>query len=423
MERRAFTMNKMTPMTPMILSVTQLNTYIRSVLEQDPHLMQVFVAGEISNFKNNYRSGHFYLSLKDEKSVVKAVMFSRYTQRLRFMPEDGMKVIARGYVSVYEPSGQYQLYIEDLQPDGAGALSIAFEQLKKKLDAEGLFGNHRPIPKFPETIGVITSPSGAAVHDIFSVLERRYPIAQIVFCPVPVQGTDAAPQIAKAIEKFNQLKCADVLIVGRGGGSLEDLWPFNEEIVARAVAVSNIPVISAVGHETDFTICDFAADLRAPTPSAAAELAVPDQAELMAELKNLQQRLKQAMDSKLAAARHRLDRLLESHVFRNPLERLELQRIKIDQLSSALKSDITRQLQNCKNLLAVESGRLNALSPLAVLSRGYALACNRDGIPLAHASQVQKGSTLLLKMNDGDINCTVEDVKIRSMKRTEEGIL
>jgi exodeoxyribonuclease VII large subunit len=212
-------------------------------------------------------------------------------------------------------------------------------------------------------------------------------------------------------------------LLAAGGGSLEDLWPFNEEIVARAVAASNIPVISAVGHETDFTICDFAADLRAPTPSAAAELAVPDQAELMAELKNLQQRLKQAMDSKLAAARHRLDRLLESHVFRNPLERLELQRIKIDQLSSALKSDITRQLQNCKNLLAVESGRLNALSPLAVLSRGYAVACNRDGIPLAHASQVQKGSTLLLKMNDGDINCTVEDVKIRSMKRTEEGIL
>jgi exodeoxyribonuclease VII large subunit len=410
-------------LTPMILSVTQLNTYIRSILEQDPHLAQVFVAGEISNFKNNYRSGHLYLSLKDDKSIVKAVMFSRYAQRLRFMPEDGMKVIARGYVSVYETAGQYQLYIEDLQPDGVGALSIAFEQLKKKLDAEGLFRNHRPIPKFPETIGVITSASGAAVHDIFTVLKRRYPVAQIVFCPVPVQGTDAAPQIVKAIEKFNRLKCADVLIVGRGGGSLEDLWPFNEEIVARAVAASHIPVISAVGHETDFTICDFAADLRAPTPSAAAELAVPDKTELMAYLRNLKQRLEQAMDSMLSDAHQRLDKLLESHAFRNPQERLELQRIKIDQLSSALKSDMIQQLQKCKNILSNESGKLNALSPLAVLSRGYAVACNKEGFPLTQASQVSKGSVLLLKMNDGDIKCTVQEVKIRSMKRTEEGIL
>ncbi|QAT49671.1 exodeoxyribonuclease VII large subunit [Caproiciproducens sp. NJN-50] len=408
---------------PMILSVTQLNTYIRSVFEQDPHLTQVFVTGEISNFKNYYRSGHLYLSLKDDKSIVKAVMFARYAQRLRFMPEDGMKVIARGSVSVYEASGQYQLYIEDLQPDGVGALSVAFEQLKKKLESEGLFSNKKPIPKFPETIGVVTSPSGAAVRDIFTVLGRRYPAAQIVFCPVAVQGRDAAPQIAEAVGRFNRLRCADVLIVGRGGGSLEDLWPFNEEIVARAVAASEIPVISAVGHETDFTICDFAADLRAPTPSAAAELAVPDQTELVARLDHLNRRFRQSMETVLSGAGRRMDRISESRVFRNPLERLELRRIEIDRLTSAFQTGLNRQLECKKSLLASASGRLNAMSPLAVLSRGYALACGENGNPLSRASEARQGQSLTLKMNDGDLDCKVEKVTIRRKKRSEAGKL
>lgn len=408
---------------PMILSVTQLNTYIRSVFEQDPHLVQVFVTGEISNFKNYYRSGHLYLSLKDDKSVVKAVMFARYAQRLRFVPKDGMRVIARGSVSVYEASGQYQLYIEDLQPDGVGALSVAFEQLKKKLESEGLFSDKRPIPKFPETIGVITSPSGAAVHDIFTVLGRRYPAAQIVFCPVAVQGKDAAPQIAEAVGRFNRLRCADVLIVGRGGGSLEDLWPFNEEIVARAVAASRIPVISAVGHETDFTICDFAADLRAPTPSAAAELAVPDQAELAAGLRGLDRRFRQSMEAALSGAGRRMEQISKSCVFRNPLERLELRRIEIDRLTSAFQTGANRRLERRKNLLASASGRLNAMSPLSVLSRGYALACGEEGNPLNRASEAKEGQCLTLKMNDGDLGCKVEKVTIRRKKRSEAGKL
>ena len=230
------------------------------------------MSGEISNFTNHYKSGHLYLSLKDDKCLIKAVMFAQSARRLRFMPQDGMKIIARGRISVYEVTGQYQFYIEDMQPDGLGALNLAYEQLKAKLEAEGLFAaeRKRPLPRFPQRIGVITSPTGAAVHDITTILARRYPLAEVVFCPVLVQGEGAAPQIVDALKRFNRLNCADVIILGRGGGSLEDMWPFNEETVARAVAASNIPIISSVGHETDFTICDFVADLRAPTPSAAA---------------------------------------------------------------------------------------------------------------------------------------------------------
>ena len=413
----------MSPAVPMILSVTQLNTYIRSVFEQDPRLTQVFVSGEISNFKNYYRSGHLYLSLKDEKSVMKAVMFARYAERLRFTPEDGMKVIARGRVSVYEASGQYQLYIEDLQPEGVGALSLAFEQLKKKLEAEGLFSYKKPVPKFPQTVGVITSPSGAAVHDILTVLGRRYPAARVVFCPVAVQGKEAAPQIAEAVERFNRLNCADVLIIGRGGGSLENLWPFNEEIVARAVAASKIPVISAVGHETDFTICDFAADLRAPTPSAAAELAVPDSTELLAGLISLNHRLRRAMDSVLSSSALRLADLSESRAFQNPLEPLELRRVEIDRMFSGLQSAVHRRTQTDEIRLASAAGRLNALSPLAVLSRGYAVVCSAGGEPLGRAAEVEKGQPLILKMDDGDLDCKVEKVNVHEKKRSEEGRL
>lgn len=413
----------MKDVSPVMLTVTQMNTYLRSLFEQDPHLSQVFISGEISNFKNYYRSGHLYFSLKDEKSVLKAVMFSRYTQRLRFLPEDGMKVIARGRVSVYEATGQYQLYVEDLQPDGVGALSVAYEQLKKKLEAEGLFQNKKPIPKFPETIGVITSPSGAAVHDIFTVLERRYPSAEIVFCPVAVQGKEAAPQIADALERFNRLGCADLLILGRGGGSLEDLWPFNEEAVARAVAASQIPVISAVGHETDYTICDFVADLRAPTPSAAAELAVPDQYELMAQLQNDRQRLAYAMNAVFSDASQRFRRLEASKVLQNPLESLELRRIKIDRFSSDLNRVVPEQISQYKEKLSSIFGRLNALSPLAVLSRGYAVASDASGKPFQGAADVRADCDLTIKMDDGDIKCAVQEVKIRKIKRSEEGKL
>ncbi|MBQ3004952.1 MAG: exodeoxyribonuclease VII large subunit, partial [Clostridia bacterium] len=264
--------------TPITITVSQLNAYLKSIIEYDDNLRDFYLKGEISNFTNHYRTGHLYMTLKDGESQVKAVMFRSAAQKLKFRPENSMQIIARGRISVYERDGQYQFYIEEMQPDGVGALALAFEQLKKKLENEGLFSKEykKPIPEFPERIGVVTSPTGAAIQDILNVLGRRYPKAEVIFAPVQVQGDSASGQIAKAIFEFNQKKCADVLIVGRGGGSIEDLWAFNEEVVARAVFASKIPIISAVGHETDFTICDFVADLRAPTPSAAAELATPD---------------------------------------------------------------------------------------------------------------------------------------------------
>lgn len=315
----------------LVLSVTQLNTYVRSLLDGDPHLAQVFLSGEISNFTDHYRSGHLYFSLKDDRCVIRAVMFAQYAGRLRFAPEDGMKVIVRGRVGLYEVSGQYQIYVEDMQPDGLGALNLAYEQLKRKLEREGLFRPERkkPLPKFPESIGVITSPTGAAVHDILTILERRYPVAKVVFCPVQVQGEGAAQQIAQAVERFNRRNGADVLIVGRGGGSIEDLWAFNEEVVARAVAASRIPVISAVGHETDFTICDFAADLRAATPSAAAELAVPDRMELLGAILAARERMKSAVQSRLSQESSQLETFLQKRVMQRPQEFLELRKIRL----------------------------------------------------------------------------------------------
>ena len=269
---------------PMVLTVSQLNTYLRAVIEEDDHLSSVFVCGEISNFTNHIRSGHWYFSLKDENSILKAVMFRTANQRLRFRPESGMRVIVRGRIGVFERDGVYQLYAEDMQPDGTGALALAFEQLRRRLEAEGLFRAERKktLPPFPATIGVITSPTGAARRDIENVLGRRFPAANILFAPVLVQGENAPEQLAAAVARMNRDGRADVIIIGRGGGSAEELWAFNDERVVRAVAASEIPVISAVGHETDVTLCDFAADRRAPTPSAAAELAVPEMRTLQA---------------------------------------------------------------------------------------------------------------------------------------------
>lgn len=405
--------------TPMVLTVSQLNTYIKSQFESDEKLSHVFITGEISNFTNNYRSGHLYFSLKDDKSVIRAVMFSRSASRLRFQPQDGMKVIARGRVGVYEVSGQYQLYVEDLQPDGLGALNLAFEQLKAKLEKEGLFSaeRKRPLPEFPHSIGVITSPTGAAVHDILTILERRYPLAQVVFCPVQVQGGLAAPQIVSALHRMNRLKCADVIIVGRGGGSLEDLWPFNEEAVARAVAASAIPVISAVGHETDFTICDFAADLRAPTPSAAAELAVPDKTELLGGIQAQRYRLQNAVSARLAEARGSFVPLAESRVMKNPLEPVELRRVQIDQLLTDLTFAMRRREDGAKEQLANVSGRLNTLSPLAVLSRGYAVVFSESGQTVPKMKEIRKDDKILVQMADGSLRCTVNDTKPESGKK------
>ena len=403
------------------LTVTQLNTYLKARLEEDPRLASVFVVGEISNFTNHYRSGHLYFSLKDERSVLRCVMFARSAARLRFAPDDGMRVLARGRVSLYEASGQYQLYVEDLQPDGLGALSLAYEQLKARLEKEGLFAPERKqtLPRFPQRIGVITSPTGAAVHDILTILGRRWPLAEIVFSGVQVQGEGAAEQIARAVRRMNELNAADVLIVGRGGGSLEDLWAFNEEIVARAVASSRIPVISAVGHETDFTICDFAADLRAPTPSAAAELAAPDAMELMASLRYQRERLLSLITAKTASLEQRLDMLSSSRSLRDPLRMAAVRREKLDQLHDRLAAAAVRSLSERQNSLGALAGKLQALSPLSVLARGYAIA-EKDGpkgrVPVSSVDRLACGDRFFLRFADGEAACHADE-----MIKWEEG--
>lgn len=404
--------------SPFVLSVTQLNTYIRSLFDGDEHLAHVFVSGEISNFTDHYRSGHLYFSLKDEHCVVRAVMFAQNAARLRFRPEDGMRVILRGRVGVYEASGQYQVYVDDMQPDGLGALNLAFEQLKTRLEKEGLFAQERkkPIPRFPHSIGVVTSPTGAAVHDIVTILARRYPLANVVFCPVQVQGETAAGQISEAIVRLNRLRCADVIIVGRGGGSLEDLWAFNEEQVARAVASSEIPVISAVGHETDFTICDFAADLRAPTPSAAAELAVPDSQDLWATVETLKARLNLAVRSEVKARRDRLGFLTSSRGMRGAHERIEARRIQVDRLLDGLLGGTENRVKTQKARLSELCARLDALSPLAVLARGYAIARKKNGSAVPSVKNTAEGEALRLLLRDGELTCTVD----RILKGPEE---
>ncbi len=401
---------------PLTLTVSQLNTYLKMKLEEDPRLSSVLVTGEISNFTNHYKSGHLYFSLKDERSLVRAVMFARSAARLRFLPKDGMKVLARGRISLYEASGQYQLYVEDLQPDGLGALNLAYEQLKEKLGREGLFSpeRKRPLPRFPERVGVITSPTGAAVHDILTVLGRRFPLAQVVFCPVLVQGEGAAPQLVRALERMNRAQAADVIILGRGGGSLEDLWAFNEESVARAVAASQIPVISAVGHETDFTICDLAADLRAPTPSAAAELAVPDAAELAASLQYQRRRLALGIEARLGAYRQRLDALTASRPLQQPGSLTADRAAKTAALEERLHRAAASVCSAGQARLAGLAGRLDALSPLSVLARGYAIASLGKGKRRTLITSVESlppGGRFTLRFSDGEAECRAEEVK------------
>ncbi len=394
------------------VTVSQLNRYIKAVMDSDCNLHTLFVSGEISNFTNHYRTGHYYLTLKDEKSSIKAVMFRSDNERLGFMPENGMHVIARGRVSVFERDGQYQLYIEDMQPDGAGALSIAFEQLKKKLEAEGLFSPERkkPIPRFPRRVGVVTSPTGAAVRDIINVISRRSPSTQIILCPVQVQGASAAGQIADAIKRFNSGKYADVLIVGRGGGSVEELWAFNEEKVARAVACSRIPVISAVGHETDFTICDFAADLRAPTPSAAAELAVSDRAEQHAYIDQLGSRCASALGSVVRYRYNELTRIRAQLIAYGPQQQIIYRRQELDSVYSDMCAAAENIRRAEKSRLSVLAGRLDALSPLRILSGGYA-AVEHGGRLISDENVPQVGD---------DITVTASSLKLTARVTSSE---
>lgn len=389
-----------------VLTVGQINTYIKSLIDGDPNLNNVFLVGEISNFTNHYRTGHFYFTLKDQEAAIKAVMFRSSAQRLRFMPENGMRVIIRGRISVFERDGQYQLYADDMQPDGMGALNIAYEQLKAKLEAQGLFDASRKkaIPQVPARIGVITSPTGAAVRDIINVLSRRFPLAKIVFCPVQVQGAEAAGQIASALDLINTHSAADVIIVGRGGGSIEDLWAFNEEKVALAVSRSKIPVISAVGHETDFTICDFVADLRAPTPSAAAELAVPDWREQYAYIRGLRAQAASVILNDIAQQKTYVNSVADSRVLRNPLASVENARQILDLNFNRLLA-AEREIYNKKSLsFASCCAKLDALSPLKVLSRGYAAVYSGDKV-VGNASDVDIKNDLTIRFHDGVVEC------------------
>ena len=395
------------------LSVTQLNEYLKMVLDGDRVLSNVFVRGEISNFKL-YSSGHAYFTLKDDAGQLKSVMFRSYCSRLLFKPEDGMRVIAHGRVSVYESSGQYQLYVDDLQPDGAGSLAMRFEQLKRKLAAEGLFdeSRKRPLPPMPRRIGVITSPSGAAVHDIINVLGRRFPAAEMILYPSEVQGAQAPAQLISGVEFFSMTGLVDVIILGRGGGSAEDLWAFNDEYLARAVASCSVPVISAVGHESDFTICDFVADRRAPTPSAAAEIAVPDMGEILRGLASLRTGLQTSMQKLILQERRMLNQFTQSRVFARPEQMLDNFRMRLDEREANLGRAVGQTLLQKKQSTARVAGKLEALNPLAVLSRGYATV-SREGISVTSIEQINDNDTLDIRFADGSVRATVSQRKDR----------
>ena len=450
-----------------ILSVKELNRYMRMKLESDATLADVWIRGEISNF-THHSSGHMYFTLKDTDSRIKCIMFASHNQRLPFKPKEGARVIARGNVSVYERDGQYQFYATHMQPDGIGSLYLAFEQLKQKLEGEGLFApqRKRPLPRYPRTIGVVTSPTGAAVRDILTTLARRYPQAAVILYPVLVQGKGAAPSIVKALRTLNDMGEADVLIVGRGGGSLEELWAFNEEQVARAIYESAIPVISAVGHETDFTIADFVADLRAATPTAAAELAVPHTAELRARLRQREQMLQQGLQHRLRQARERLSRLQRSPALLQPRRSLLQHAERLDRLSARLGERTALRLQladaahgrlrqrllryhpqetlqfarrrqqsaerllrqsmlgllrDSSRQLTAHIRQLDALSPLKVMGRGYSLVYDETGTKLVKSlAQVELGDKIRVAITDGELDCQVWGMRAEGAGKDEE---
>lgn len=390
------------------ITVKQLNTYVKMLVESDVRLHHVLVKGELSNFKF-HSSGHCYFSMKYDNCVVRAVMFRSSAARLTFTPKDGMQVVARGRVSVFERDGNYQLYVDAMTVDGQGDLYVAFEMLKQKLEAEGLFdpSRKRALPKTPLRVGVITSPTGAAVRDIINVLGRRFPTARVFLYPVLVQGAGAAASICEALHYFSSQHAADVLIVGRGGGSIEDLWAFNEESVARAIAACNIPVISAVGHETDFTIADFVSDMRAPTPSAAAELAVPDTRALMNKFDNVSSRLKLLLTSTVTHNRQQLAFLTEHSVLRNPHKLIEERQLTVDHLNMNIEKIMQLKTTAAKGKFASLVAKLDSLSPLAVLGRGYSMIKDETDKIINSATQLSIGQYLKVNLSDGQADMEV----------------
>lgn len=395
-------------MSQTVLTITQLNEYIRGKMDSDPMLAQVAVRGEISNYKL-YPSGHHYFTLKDEAGALKCVMFKGNAFRLRFRPENGMKVIAMGKVSVYPRDGAYQLYCTAMAVDGVGDLYAAFEQLKKKLEKQGLFdpAHKKPLPKYPETIGIVTSSAGAAVHDMMRILRKRYPLVKVRLLPVRVQGAEAPGEIAAAIGYANQYRLADLLIVGRGGGSIEDLWAFNDERVAYAIYQSEIPIISAVGHEPDVTIADFVADLRAATPSNGAELAVPDQDALRQNLDAMASAIAAALSRQVKAARQHLNVLSQSPALRSPTGYIEQRGKNLELLKNRMISAQTQQITGKRQRYIAAVSKLDAMSPLKVLSRGYAMAQGDGGEVIRSIHQTELGQRITVTVSDGALSATV----------------
>ncbi|KKI93018.1 exodeoxyribonuclease VII large subunit [Bacillus sp. SA1-12] len=442
------------------VTVTALTKYIKRKFDVDPHLADIWIKGEISNF-NLHSRGHMYFTLKDEKARIQAVMFAGSNKTLKFKPENGMKVLLRGEISVYEQSGGYQVYVKEMQPDGIGSLYLAYEELKRTLQLEGLFDqvHKKPIPKYPNHIGVITSPTGAAIRDILTTINRRYPLAKVILIPALVQGVQAGASVAKAIQVANRLGKLDVLIVGRGGGSIEELWAFNEEIVAREIFASQVPIISAVGHETDYTIADFVADLRAPTPTGAAELAVPHFSELLDRITDRQNRLKRSMREKITSKKDRLNHLQTSYAFRYPkqlylqkeqqldmlVERLQKEgkravnhkidayaylknrlanvhpKEQIKRSKEAYESYIKKLNREMNSILSVKHSqfneaiaKLNALSPLKVMDRGYSLVYHENKL-IKSIEHIEQGQIIKVQLKDGQLDCQVQGIEERSI--------
>ncbi len=398
-------------MSGTVVTVKQLNMYIKSLLEGDGRLAFISIRGEISNFKCHFASGHLYFTLKDDTAALKCVMFKGNAARLRFSPKEGMKVVCSGRISVFERDGVYQLYAENMVPDGEGDLMAALEKLKAKLEGEGLFASSRkkPIPKFPKKVAVITSQTGAAIRDIFNVLGRRYPLCDILFCPATVQGVTAPESLCTALDTVNKTD-ADVIIIGRGGGSIEDLWCFNDEKLARKIAEINIPVISAVGHETDFTICDFVADLRAPTPSAAAELAVPDVQELESELASFSRTLGIGITNAVSSREKALSKILLSRMFTEPYEYIcERRSLLLDSATDKMLSGVEKHLITKEKHFCAIAAKLDALSPVKTMLRGFSVAQKADKT-VSSVDELGVGDNIILRFHDGKAECNTTKI-------------
>lgn len=393
-----------------VLTVTQLNMYVKSLLDSSTVLNDIYITGEISNFTNHYKSGHLYMSIKDETGVIKAVMFRQYASALKMEPKSGMKIIARGRVSLYERDGTYQFYITAMRQAGLGDLQLAYEQLKDKLEKEGLFDSKfkKPIPRIPSRVAVITSPTGAAVQDIFNILKRRFPAVEVVMCPVQVQGELAAPQLIEAVKEVNLKNCADVIIIGRGGGSIEDLWAFNDEALAREIFDSKIPVISAVGHETDFTICDYVADKRAPTPSAAAELAVPDREELVLRLGRVKSNLITALKRTFGQNSLKLEALLNKQCMKNPYFNITVKSQSVDLIENRMNKAFEKVYADSNASFLKAASKLNSLSPTNVLLRGYSVVYKDEKI-ISSKNDLTIGDKIKLNFSDGVLNAEIVD--------------